>query len=203
MSQSDEQPIETQQTVWFKNESFYKNLLNLCTSISVIIIPIIVAYLAKSYESEYNNNKLSQEYTKIAVDILNSPPSDSKIKIREWAIDIINEYSKVKIHDDIKGSFISQSLGIQSAALQDFADKLASSSSHPIETIITWEGNPKDGYNFELEKKENNEWVSVLNICEVTYDNKKIEYLTKKEKYRWRVKNLTTNIQKDWQELTL
>ena len=46
--------------------------------------------------------ELNQKYIEIAVGILNSKPTPETIPLRDWAIDIIDKYSEIKLSKEAK-----------------------------------------------------------------------------------------------------
>lgn len=87
---------------------------------SRILLPVILALLGymlnESYKAkeqqlkqlEINRNfiqkkvELNQKYIEIAVGILNGKPTPEAIPLRNWAIDIIDKYSEIKLSKEAK-----------------------------------------------------------------------------------------------------
>lgn len=76
--------------------------------ISYIAIPVVIAIMGQNVQTTMNNNALQSqeaisknalnaEYLNIATSILSTPAESTNIDIRNWAIDLINQYSPVAI----------------------------------------------------------------------------------------------------------
>ncbi|MFY9141592.1 NlpC/P60 family protein [Sulfuricurvum sp.] len=87
-------------------DPWYKILQSVATSLSLILIPIIIAIIANSYQSEMTQQKINSDYIGIAIGILKEEPSAKNKEIRTWAVDIINHYSEVKIGQKAQNSLI-------------------------------------------------------------------------------------------------
>lgn len=89
-----------------KPDPWYKILQSVSISLSLILIPIIIAIIANSYQSEMTQQKINSDYIGIAIGILKEEPSVKNKEIRTWAVDIINHYSEVKIGQKAQNSLI-------------------------------------------------------------------------------------------------
>lgn len=218
---------------WLKDENICKNSLSIATAISVILVPIIVAIVGAKYQAEMkdkellenqfkmkiedqlNKNKLSQDYIKIALDILDktSKPSSEQTReqkfIREWAVDIIKHYSDVNMSEEAKNSLVSNSLNLKLSAVAlsavtGMASILDVKSQNPQDDnkqliIFSWDGSYRDGYEFELEVKNGDIWEpsGSQSLAVNTYNSLSRE-LDKHKEYRWRMRNVTKGIESDW-----
>jgi len=80
-------------------ESLYR-FLKIFREITIIAIPIIVIWIGSSINKSISEKEIRQEYIKIAVDILRDKPSEETTEIRFWAIEILNEYSEIKLNEE-------------------------------------------------------------------------------------------------------
>jgi hypothetical protein len=94
--------------------------LNKIEIISKILLPVVLLLLGcmlnNSYRAKEQQLKqvelnqqfiqkqveLNQKYIEIAVGILNSKPTPETIPLRDWAIDIIDKYSEIKLSKEAK-----------------------------------------------------------------------------------------------------
>lgn len=216
---------------WYLNETLAKNILSFFTSFSLFFIPLVTLIITNQYQSQMqfkeieankvkvdiekvinetkiaiekennknklaiekaiNDNKLAQDYIKMAIEILNKPPVPGQNHTRKWAVDIINNYSAVKMSDDTQKSLIN-------LIPLNVIETLQMSMGF---MTFKWEGNPKDGYEFEVQKRENNDWIFANGMTLI--GNKMGMELERNKEYRWRVKNLTKNTQRDWTTIML
>ncbi len=221
--------------VWIKDEILCKNLLNIASAISVILVPILVAIVGAKYqadmkekelsenrfklelEDKLNKNKLSQDYIKIALDILDKtskPMSEQTSEqqfIREWAVDVIKRYSDVNMSEGAKNSLISNSLNLKLSAFAlaaggagissglDFKLQNPQDDNNKQLIVFSWDGSYRDGYAFELEVKDGDIWKpsDSQSLAVNTYNSLSKE-LDKHKEYRWRMKNVTKGVESAW-----
>ncbi len=74
---------------------------------AAIAIPVLLAVGGWIFQAQSQNNKLSHDYVKLAVDILRADKDSNDEALRTWAVDLLNEYSEVKFLDDARDSLIS------------------------------------------------------------------------------------------------
>jgi hypothetical protein len=58
---------------------------------------ILIASIGLILNSTLQNREVNSKYVEIAVEILKTDPDKSPKNLRTWAIDVVNEYSKVKL----------------------------------------------------------------------------------------------------------
>lgn len=78
------------------------------TLISAAIIPLVVAFLGNSYTQALKEREVQAQFVKIAVDILQSQPSQHNRSVREWATQIINRYSGVPLGTEARRDLIER-----------------------------------------------------------------------------------------------
>ncbi|WP_127161577.1 hypothetical protein [Entomomonas moraniae] len=69
-------------------------------TLSVLAVPLLVAYFGANMQREVNNSRVGQEYVKLAIDILRKPPAANEMAMRSWAADIIIKYSPVGVSSE-------------------------------------------------------------------------------------------------------
>ncbi len=220
--------------VWLKDDVLCKNLFNIASAISVILVPILVAIVGAKYqadmkeqelsenrfkiklEDQLNKNKLSQDYIKIALDILDKTSKSSneqtneKKFIREWAVDVIKHYSDVNMSEGARNTLISNSLNLKLSAIalaegigmaSSFDSKFKNSQDDNKQLIVfSWDGSYSDGYAFELEIKDAGIWKPSgdSQSLAVNTNNSLSKELDKHKEYRWRMQNISKGIESDW-----
>ncbi|OPY67636.1 MAG: putative peptidoglycan binding domain protein [Syntrophorhabdus sp. PtaU1.Bin002] len=96
------------------------------TLISAVIIPLVVAFLGNNYTQALKEREVQAQFVKIAVDILQSQPSEHNRSVREWATQIINRYSGVPLGREAKRDLIEKVPISATEFGQKFAGSLSS-----------------------------------------------------------------------------
>ena len=68
--------------------------------LSSFLIPIVVAIVGGFINDNINRSELSLKYINIATEILKLNNQRDNQALRKWAVEIVNEYAKVKMKDD-------------------------------------------------------------------------------------------------------
>jgi hypothetical protein len=80
----------------------------IATIIATIAVPVAVVLIANMYSTEVSKNQISTRYIELAIGILKDKPNKESESIRNWAIDIINKKSDVKLSDKAKEELSKQ-----------------------------------------------------------------------------------------------
>ena len=72
------------------------------TVISAVLIPVVVAIIGYYVNTAIKGDELSLKYVELAVRVLQDAPRDETENLRNWAIDVINNYSDVRLSEDAK-----------------------------------------------------------------------------------------------------
>ncbi|MDP2850672.1 MAG: hypothetical protein Q8O20_06315 [Sulfuricurvum sp.] len=81
-----------------ENEPLHKIAQSWATTASLILIPLVLGYMANSYQAEMSRQKLNSDYVALAINILKEDPTQKNKALRIWAINIIDNYSEVKLN---------------------------------------------------------------------------------------------------------
>jgi GH25 family lysozyme M1 (1,4-beta-N-acetylmuramidase) len=87
-----------------KSETFKNLALGVAGVISSVVIPL----LGFTYASKDKEREVSKDFVEIATKILSESPSPENKPLREWAIDLINSYSTVKLSDDARNALLNK-----------------------------------------------------------------------------------------------
>lgn len=82
--------------------SIWKKAQTVSTIIASVLIPIVIAFIGHIVNQSIKNNELSLSYIELAVGILKDEPKPGTENLRAWAIDVVNNYSSVKLTTDAK-----------------------------------------------------------------------------------------------------
>lgn len=67
------------------------------TIVATVVIPLTIAFSSNWFAQVQKDKELQMKYISLSIQILSSPPSQSDSAVRQWAINIINKYSEVKM----------------------------------------------------------------------------------------------------------
>lgn len=84
----------------------WERFKTIATAISVIAIPVVVAWLGNNYTSAIKEREIQGRFVELAVNILKETPDESKKNIRSWAAEIINKYSGVPLNEETQKDLI-------------------------------------------------------------------------------------------------
>lgn len=82
-----------EKTIWDKLQA-------VSSLIAATLIPISLAWIGNEYAQATKDKEISLKYVELAVTILKENPSPENNSIRDWAIRLINENTKVKLGED-------------------------------------------------------------------------------------------------------
>ncbi|MGB3800597.1 MAG: hypothetical protein WA952_12355 [Lewinella sp.] len=90
-----------------------KTLESVVKMLSAIAVPIVIAIIGYDIQAGISDKNLERDYIQIAVDIL--ADADPDPRLREWAVDMLNEYAEIKmkpaIREDLKRGNVSLPTG--------------------------------------------------------------------------------------------
>jgi hypothetical protein len=79
-----------------------KDWLDQLKIIAEIVAIIAAIWFGQIISSSIKNRELSLKYVQMAAGILSTEPSEDTKYLRNWAVDIINEYSDIKLNEATK-----------------------------------------------------------------------------------------------------
>jgi len=80
------------------NNNALKNIQVIGALVASIAIPLVIALIGHWYTDALKERELRIRYVELAISILNHEPKDHTREIRNWAIEIVNEHSSVKMN---------------------------------------------------------------------------------------------------------
>lgn len=93
-----------------KVNNFSDKIISLTPFIATALVPVVVVIIGNFYTSTIKAKENRIKYTELAIDILNNSPSDENKHIREWAVDLINYHSGVRMNKEAKDQLLNKSL---------------------------------------------------------------------------------------------
>lgn len=86
----------------------WEKLKVISTTASIVIIPLVIAFLGNLYSKSIKEKEIQGRFVELSLQILKDKPSEENKNIRKWAVDVINEYSGVKLEPDAKKDLIEK-----------------------------------------------------------------------------------------------
>ncbi len=80
----------------------WKKAQTLGTILAAVLVPVVVGLVGHAVNQSVKENELSLSYIQLAVGILKDEPKPGTEGLRGWAIDVVNNYSSVKLSADAK-----------------------------------------------------------------------------------------------------
>ena len=70
--------------------------------LTIVVIPLAIALGSWLVSNAIQQSQKRVKYIEIAVGILDKEPSPKKKAIRDWAIEVLAEYSPIEVNNDMK-----------------------------------------------------------------------------------------------------
>ena len=75
-----------------------------------MLLPIVLIYLGHVYKEVEAKQGIHEKYVEMAIDILKEPADPNKTELRKWAIQVLNEYSEIHIHEEVREHLFNNEL---------------------------------------------------------------------------------------------
>lgn len=93
-----------------KERDFFDKLLVVSQILSLIVIPLVIFIVGQNIEKAISDRQVKTKYIEIAVSILNQKPTEKTEPLRNWALDVVQSYSEIKLSDKALAILKSTSL---------------------------------------------------------------------------------------------
>jgi hypothetical protein len=77
---------------------------------ATVALPILLAFIGWIFTAAQNEAANNLKYVEIAINILEAKPSESKVDLREWAIDILSKHATVPLSEKAKAVLRKESV---------------------------------------------------------------------------------------------
>ena len=77
---------------------------SVATIASLAVVPVLVAFVGGYYSGATKDREVQAKFVELAVSILKEPPDKQSKSLREWATQVLVEYSGVKMSDEARRS---------------------------------------------------------------------------------------------------
>jgi hypothetical protein len=85
-----------------------ESIKTIANIIGILAIPIVSLIIGNNYTQAIKEREIQGKFVELAVNILNNVPTEDNKNIRNWSIDVINEYSGVKINKETRTELINK-----------------------------------------------------------------------------------------------
>jgi type II secretory pathway component GspD/PulD (secretin) len=98
-------------------------------SIAILLVPILVAYFGNQINTAIKDREISQKYVELAIGLLKVAPDSQSPALREWAINIVNANSSVRINEKVREELKHKPLRPARVVLSAHVKGISSTSS--------------------------------------------------------------------------
>lgn len=85
--------------------------------VSAIAVPVVVAKIGGNVNSAMKESENRIRYVELAINQLRSPPSPETTALRDWAVELLDAQSPVKLSEEAKVQLKSKALALPVSAL--------------------------------------------------------------------------------------
>lgn len=82
-------------------------LQSVAHTVSIIAVPAVIALVAATYNERIKDSENRIRYVELAIAQLSLPPTQETIVLREWAVELLNSQSPVKLSSAAKAKLVS------------------------------------------------------------------------------------------------
>ncbi|MDB6062590.1 MAG: sleB [Verrucomicrobiaceae bacterium] len=83
-----------------------ENLKSISSIVSAVVIPVVVLIVGNNYSTATKERELQGKFVELAVAILREPPEKQAHNLRDWATQVITNYSGVPLSVEAKKDLI-------------------------------------------------------------------------------------------------
>lgn len=112
-----------------KGKDIWDKITAASALIASVFIPIVLAVIGNSYSSAIKQSENSVKYTELAISILKEKPIDETQHIRDWAIEVVNQYSGVPMSAKVKEQLLRSRLVRSDMRDSDFTESMLQQSN--------------------------------------------------------------------------
>lgn len=111
----------------------------IANSVAILLVPALVGFFGYQINAAIKDKEISQKYVEVAIGILRGDPDKESLALREWAINIINANSPVKLDPKVREELKRKPL--RPVRLAQPLKPNSSASSTPTKYLIDEKGN--------------------------------------------------------------
>jgi hypothetical protein len=180
-----------------KSKDYTSMFLNISKGLSILLVPISVAFVPAYYTNMETKQKNTIENLKIGLGLLNQKPTKENQAIRIWAADVLAFYSPVPMSDEAKNALVTK------VSVPDSLTKQSDKKSNVgFLHSFSWAGDTTDSYEFEVQTLKNGNWYTYFGRSQIGVTA--TISLPLNTKIRWSATKISDlNNGKIWQPLSL
>src|SRR5687767_2358715 len=123
---------------YMEQSSNWEKLKIISNASSIVIIPLVIAFLGNLYSKSTKEKEIQGRFVELSLQILKEKPSGENKNIRKWAVNVINEYSGVKLEPEAEKDLIENvPLTVTNSSDLNF-DVPISKNEEPIQVQVTF-----------------------------------------------------------------
>ena len=119
-----------------KEKDGWDKLAVVSALVASVLVPVAIALVGHFYTSAIKQAENNVKYTELAISILKENPTDENDEVREWAVDVINEYSGVSMSADVRAQLVGKRLMQSNFTNSDFRGSLFKGSNFVTSNFI-------------------------------------------------------------------
>src|SRR5258707_13529752 len=93
---------KSQKDNWDKADTLSKWI----SAVAAVVIPIVIGVATSRIQKSISDQSVAKDYVGIATTILERPKGEQETNLRQWAVDLLNQYSTIKLspqqHEELK-----------------------------------------------------------------------------------------------------
>ena len=118
-------------------KDIWEILHSLAPMVASIAVPLVIAWVGSSYNASIKDSENRIRYVELAVAQLRSPPTLETAALREWAVELLDSQSPVKLPSAAKAQLKSGVLPLVISATAPGAVLVAKGSGSGCEPSVT------------------------------------------------------------------
>jgi GH24 family phage-related lysozyme (muramidase) len=116
-----------------------------------ILVPLIIGIVGQGINRSIQANEIGLRYVELAVDILKEPPRSETENLRNWAVSVVNGYSRVPLPEAAQQELQQETLGVNLVAAFEGVNSAEDGKIYPYDDGL---GNQVIGYGHLIQPHE-------------------------------------------------
>jgi hypothetical protein len=92
--------------------------------LATVVIPLAVALVGNWYSKALKEREIQVRYVEIALEILSKEPTEKNTYLRQWAIDVIDFYSDIKVPKEARDELVRERIDLSSKRAKEIIDQI-------------------------------------------------------------------------------
>jgi len=78
------------------------------SALATILVPILVVWMGNKLSNTFKEKEIRLKYIEMAIDVLKEKPEDKDLDMRQWAIDVLSEYSEIELPKTVQNRLLKE-----------------------------------------------------------------------------------------------